>query len=347
MPVEVHIREDGPASVVEFVGALDSSLPAETRRDIVALIKPGCHVVFDLSGLDHLSGTGLRMLLLLIRAVQAVGGTVAGAGVPQDLRDIAAAAGFLELFQQAPSVVPPVMPSPPPVARVDIYPTHHQAGFALRPGVPLPFGATVLARGVNFAVYSRHASACTLVLFEPGVGAAPRGDPVPARVPHRRRVRHDGLRSRPRHLRVRLSPGRPVVPSGGPPLRSGDRSCSIPWPVRSAAATSGAPALDPSAPVPLPRPHHPGGLRLGRRSAAGTAHRGPGHLRDARPRLHAQPDVGRQVSRHLCRRAREDPVPEGARRQLRRAHAGLRIRRAGALAHEPRDGRAALQLLGL
>ena len=37
MPVEVHIREDGPASVVEFVGALDTSLPAQARRDIVAL----------------------------------------------------------------------------------------------------------------------------------------------------------------------------------------------------------------------------------------------------------------------------------------------------------------------
>jgi len=48
MLLEVHIRENGPASVVEFAGALDSSLPAETRRDIVSLIKPGCHVVFDL-----------------------------------------------------------------------------------------------------------------------------------------------------------------------------------------------------------------------------------------------------------------------------------------------------------
>src|SRR5262245_50545464 len=127
MPLAVHIREDGPASVVEFVGALDSSLPAEMRGDIVALIKPGCHVVFDVSRLNHLSGTGLRMLLLLIRAAQAVGGTVTGAGVPQELRDIAAAAGFLELFQQARSVVPPVVPSPPPLARVDIYPTHHHA----------------------------------------------------------------------------------------------------------------------------------------------------------------------------------------------------------------------------
>ena len=97
MPVEVHIREDGLVSVVEVFGALDSSLPVETRRAIISLIKPGCYVVFDLSGLDHLSGTGPRMPLLLIRAVQAVGGAVAGASVPQEIRDIAAAAGFLGL----------------------------------------------------------------------------------------------------------------------------------------------------------------------------------------------------------------------------------------------------------
>ena len=69
--------------------------------------------------------------------------------------------------------------TPPPVARVDIYPTHHHAGFALRPGFPLPFGATVSTRGVNFAVYSRHASGCTLVLFDPGVGAPVAEIPFP------------------------------------------------------------------------------------------------------------------------------------------------------------------------
>jgi hypothetical protein len=40
-------------------GRLDQ-IPA--RRD-VAFIKPGCHLVFDLTGLGHLSGTGLCMLL--------------------------------------------------------------------------------------------------------------------------------------------------------------------------------------------------------------------------------------------------------------------------------------------
>ena len=50
----------------------------------------------------------------------------------------------------------------------DCYPTHTYAGFRLRPGRVLPFGASFVPGGVNFSVHSRHATACTLVLYESG-----------------------------------------------------------------------------------------------------------------------------------------------------------------------------------
>jgi isoamylase len=49
--------------------------------------------------------------------------------------------------------------------RVDNYPTHSFGNFHLRPGKPLPFGATIVPGGVNFSVFSRFATACELVLF--------------------------------------------------------------------------------------------------------------------------------------------------------------------------------------
>ena len=52
--------------------------------------------------------------------------------------------------------------------RVDINPTHTYESFKLRPGRPLPFGATLVPGGVNFSIYSSHATACTLVLFQKG-----------------------------------------------------------------------------------------------------------------------------------------------------------------------------------
>ncbi|MGB7554772.1 MAG: alpha-amylase family glycosyl hydrolase, partial [Candidatus Korobacteraceae bacterium] len=42
------------------------------------------------------------------------------------------------------------------------------AGYRVNRGVPLPLGATLRRSGVNFAIFSKHATSCTLVLLEPG-----------------------------------------------------------------------------------------------------------------------------------------------------------------------------------
>lgn len=52
--------------------------------------------------------------------------------------------------------------------QIDIYPTHHHGDLWLRAGRPQPFGATIVPGGINFAVFSRHAVACTLALFHRG-----------------------------------------------------------------------------------------------------------------------------------------------------------------------------------
>ncbi len=53
-------------------------------------------------------------------------------------------------------------------SRIDIYPTHEYQGFKLRAGKPEPFGATLVPGGVNFSIFSSHATSCTLALFEKG-----------------------------------------------------------------------------------------------------------------------------------------------------------------------------------
>jgi isoamylase len=52
--------------------------------------------------------------------------------------------------------------------RIDLHPTQTYQGYKLRPGRALPFGANFVPGGVNFSVFSRHATACALVLFEKG-----------------------------------------------------------------------------------------------------------------------------------------------------------------------------------
>jgi len=60
----------------------------------------------------------------------------------------------------------------PAAERIDSYPTHVIGDYAVRPGRALPFGATPVPGGINFSVYSNHATDITLVLFQ-------RGEPEP------------------------------------------------------------------------------------------------------------------------------------------------------------------------
>jgi isoamylase len=52
--------------------------------------------------------------------------------------------------------------------RIDFYPTHSHGDYKLRPGRVFPFGATLVPGGVNFSIFSRNATDCTLVLFDKG-----------------------------------------------------------------------------------------------------------------------------------------------------------------------------------
>jgi isoamylase len=167
--MDVDIRSEGTEVSIRLVGELAESLPAEAYDRIHAFARRGAHVVLDLSKLARVSAVGLRRLLSFCLYVKALGGEVSAIGVPKELIRIADVTGFSQLFQQASRAVPRPLPSGPPVTRVDSYPTHYHGGYALRPGFLLPFGASAVPHGINFSVYSRHARACTLVLFQPGV----------------------------------------------------------------------------------------------------------------------------------------------------------------------------------
>jgi isoamylase len=52
--------------------------------------------------------------------------------------------------------------------RIDVHPTHFFQDFKLRPGKPYPFGATLVPGGINFSVFSRYASYCSLQLYRRG-----------------------------------------------------------------------------------------------------------------------------------------------------------------------------------
>ena len=52
--------------------------------------------------------------------------------------------------------------------RIDSYPTHEKDGIRYRAGHVFPFGASLVEDGVQFSIYSKEATTCTLVLFHHG-----------------------------------------------------------------------------------------------------------------------------------------------------------------------------------
>jgi glycogen operon protein len=168
--VEVLVRSRGAATVVEVAGDLDRTLSNDTVQMLRALAQPGADLVVDLTRVGRVGAVGFRFLLGLKSRVRVVGGILTVAGASERVRDLAEATGFEALFRSTGGVVDDARhggaPPPERPPRIDVYPTHFHDRFALRPGFPLPFGATPVARGVNFSIYSRHACACTLVLFD-------------------------------------------------------------------------------------------------------------------------------------------------------------------------------------
>ncbi len=52
--------------------------------------------------------------------------------------------------------------------RIDTFPTHRLGDLSYRSGRVFPFGASILDYGVNFSIYSKDATGCTLVLYHHG-----------------------------------------------------------------------------------------------------------------------------------------------------------------------------------
>lgn len=164
--LHLDFQDRGEQMVIGLQGVLAGSLPPEVRDKVLAVGESGRPILLDFSQLQGFSGTGLRKLLQFLRHLRAMGGSIKGTGASPELKAQVEATGFLELLRSSRLEGPDRAVIAP--QRIDIYPTHFHAGYGLRPGAPLPLGATPVAGGINFAVFSRYATSCTLVLFESG-----------------------------------------------------------------------------------------------------------------------------------------------------------------------------------
>jgi anti-sigma B factor antagonist len=85
-------------TVVQLEGRLDSTTAPTTEDLILPHAGPNCKILVDMRGVSYMSSAGLRMLLLLKRAIAQNDGQVVLAEVPNKLLDIMSMTGFLQFF---------------------------------------------------------------------------------------------------------------------------------------------------------------------------------------------------------------------------------------------------------
>lgn len=96
--MEITVKQDDELTLVELSGELDGKTAPAAQEQVLTLIKPGTHLLLDMSEVAFMSSAGLRMMLLLHRQISAKNGRIVLAGLREEIEDTMELTGFLRHF---------------------------------------------------------------------------------------------------------------------------------------------------------------------------------------------------------------------------------------------------------
>lgn len=96
--MQITTSQAAEVTIVALNGELDASTAPVATAALAPLAQTASRVVLDLSAVPYMSSAGLRMLLSAYRQLSARGGSIALAGVVEEIRDTMAVTGFLKFF---------------------------------------------------------------------------------------------------------------------------------------------------------------------------------------------------------------------------------------------------------
>lgn len=96
--MDIHIDKQGQTAIVELAGQLNAVTTAEVQEQVLSLAERGHNVLLDMGNVTYLSSAGLRLLLLLYRRITENEGRLVLSGLTEEITDIMAMTGFLDLF---------------------------------------------------------------------------------------------------------------------------------------------------------------------------------------------------------------------------------------------------------
>lgn len=94
-----NVERYNQITVLSLKGSLNGATVAAIQQQILDQITDGQRVVLDLSGVQYLSSAAVRFLLSLYRAVREKRGSMALAGLSEEVADVMSMTGFLDLFR--------------------------------------------------------------------------------------------------------------------------------------------------------------------------------------------------------------------------------------------------------
>ncbi|MEB2364489.1 MAG: STAS domain-containing protein [Phototrophicaceae bacterium] len=93
-----NVEEYNNITVLCLKGALNGESVTSIQDAVLNQIQEGKRVLLDLAAVPYLSSAAVRFLLSLYRTIRDKNGTMALAGLTDDVSDVLSMTGFLDLF---------------------------------------------------------------------------------------------------------------------------------------------------------------------------------------------------------------------------------------------------------
>ncbi|MBK9122506.1 MAG: STAS domain-containing protein [Chloroflexi bacterium] len=94
-----NVEQFNNVTVLSLKGALNGDSVTSIQDAVLSQIQEGKQVLLDLAAVPYLSSAALRFLLSLYRTIRDKNGTMALAGLTDDVSDVMSMTGFLDLFR--------------------------------------------------------------------------------------------------------------------------------------------------------------------------------------------------------------------------------------------------------
>ena len=98
--MKTEIIESGNQIIAKFTGRLDTPAAVQTAEEVKPLLEASNkEIILDCTDLEYISSSGLRLFLGLLKTAKPKGSHVYLRGLNEDLRQVFAMTGFINLFE--------------------------------------------------------------------------------------------------------------------------------------------------------------------------------------------------------------------------------------------------------